>query len=46
MHVYGDAQIARGRRVISLARDTFEGNAGVLDAPSLTFTSLPHIYMR
>lgn len=46
MHVYGDAQIASGRRVISLARDTFEGSAGVLDAPALAFTPLPHAYIR
>ncbi|MDP3952986.1 metallophosphoesterase [Microbacterium sp.] len=40
MHVYGDIEHADGRRVISLDRDTFAGNAGVLDIPTMTFEPL------
>lgn len=41
MHAFGEAEID-GRRVISLDRDTFPGNAGVLDMTTLTFNQLPY----
>jgi hypothetical protein len=41
MHAFGEAEID-GRRVISLDRDTFPGNAGLLDMTTLTFNRLPH----
>ncbi|MEU4014835.1 metallophosphoesterase [Microbacterium sp. NPDC028030] len=46
MHVYGDVPLADGRRVISLDRDTFAGNAGTLDLSTLEFTPLPHAFIR
>ncbi|MFJ4044200.1 metallophosphoesterase [Microbacterium sp. NPDC089987] len=46
MHVYGDVEHADGRRVISLDRDTFAGNAGVLDLEWLSFAPLPHLSIR
>lgn len=45
MHAFGEAQID-GRRVISLDRDTFPGNAGLLDMTNLTFNLLPHDSVR
>lgn len=46
MHIYGDVEHADGRRVISLDRDTFAGNTGVLDLESLSFEPLPHLFIR
>jgi len=46
MHVYGDIEHTGGRRVISLDRDTFAGNAGVLDIPTMTFDPLPMTAIR
>lgn len=46
MHVFGDVGLEDGRRVISLDRDTFAGNAGVLDLRTLTFEPLPHLFIR
>ena len=46
MHVFGDMGLEDGRRVISLDRDTFAGNAGVLDLRTLAFDPLPHLFIR
>lgn len=46
MHVYGDVELADGRRVISLDRDRFARNAGTLDLSTLQFTPLPHPFLR
>lgn len=41
MHVCGDLELEDGRRVVSLDRDTFAGNAGVLNMRTLEFEPLP-----
>ncbi|GGD76926.1 metallophosphoesterase [Microbacterium murale] len=41
MHVFGDLERDDGRSVVSLDRDTFAGNAGVLDMATLSFEILP-----
>lgn len=41
MHVYGDLEREDGRTVVSLDRDTFAGNAGVLDLATLAFNLIP-----
>lgn len=46
MHVYDDIELADGRKVISLNRDTFAGNVGILDLATLNFTTLPHAFIR
>lgn len=46
MHVYGELDLQEGRRVISLAHDNAEGNAGVLHMATLGFEPLPLIYIR
>jgi hypothetical protein len=40
MHVYGDLEREDRRTVVSLDRDTFPGNAGVLDLATLAFNPL------
>ncbi|HWU29998.1 MAG TPA: metallophosphoesterase [Microbacterium sp.] len=46
MHVYGDVDLADGRRIVSLDRDTFARNAGTLDLSTLEFTPLPHAFIK
>ncbi|KYJ98121.1 metallophosphoesterase family protein [Microbacterium sp. CH1] len=41
MHVYGKFEREDGRTVVSLDRDTFACNAGVLDLAGLAFSPLP-----
>lgn len=41
MHTFGTRQIGDTRRVISLDRDTFSGNAGLLDMGPLAFEPIP-----
>lgn len=46
MHVFGDLDHADGSRVISLDRDTFAGNVGVLEMSDLGFTPLSMAVIR
>lgn len=46
MHVYGDLKHEHGRRVVSLGRDSFAGNAGVLDMRTLDFEPLSMAAIR
>ena len=46
MHLYGELELEDGRRVVSLDRDTFAGNAGVLDMGTLGFAPVPLSVIR
>lgn len=46
MHVFGDLELEDRRIVVSLDRDTFAGNAGVLDLATLSFDPLPLTEIR
>lgn len=46
MHVFGDTKLEDGRRIISLDRDTFAGNAGILNMDSLHFEPLSLLSIR